>query len=332
MKKSNNIIEELLPDLFRIEVPLPGSPLKSINSYVIQGNERWLIIDTAMNRNECLVSLRSALRQLKVNLGHTDFFITHFHVDHLGLASTLAGTDSRIYLSPVESVAVANFGPSRWQNYLHIFVANGFPQDEFSMAVQSSPGSQYGVGPKRLKPDTLIYNNDLLTIGDFQLTAIYTPGHSPCHTCLYEKKKKILFSGDHVLFDITPNIAYSPELKNPLGHYLNSLKMINDLDVHLVLPGHGLWRNDLKSRIGELQIHHNQRLDEVLAALQDGEKTAYQVAPFLWWEVKADSWQDFPVMQKYFAVGETIAHLHYLQSENRVKQRLVDGQVLYSLF
>lgn len=320
-----------MPGLFRVEVPLPGSPLKSINSYVIHGGERWLIIDTAMNRKECLNTLRSALQVLNVDLERTDFFITHFHVDHLGLASTLAGANSRIYLSPVESVAVATFGPSRWESYLHVFVANGFPQQEFTTAVQSSPGSQYGIGPKRVQPDSLIYNNDQLTIGSFQFTAICTPGHSPCHTCLYEKQKKILFSGDHVLFDITPNIAYSPELDNTLGHYLNSLEMIYDLDVNLVLPGHGLWRKDLKSRIRELQEHHKLRLDEVLAALKNGEKTAYQVAPFLHWEVNAASWDNFPTMQKYFAVGETIAHLNFLQSENRIKQRLLDGLILYSL-
>ncbi|PIU23743.1 MAG: MBL fold metallo-hydrolase, partial [Chloroflexi bacterium CG08_land_8_20_14_0_20_45_12] len=34
------MFEEILPNLYRIEVPLPGSPLKALNSYVIKGARR----------------------------------------------------------------------------------------------------------------------------------------------------------------------------------------------------------------------------------------------------------------------------------------------------
>ena len=51
------MIEELLPDLFRIEIPLPNSPLKYLNSYVIRSPERNLVIDTGLNRKECLEAM-----------------------------------------------------------------------------------------------------------------------------------------------------------------------------------------------------------------------------------------------------------------------------------
>ena len=47
------MIEEVYKNIFRIEVPLPGTPLKSLNAYCIVGGERALLIDTGFNLPEC---------------------------------------------------------------------------------------------------------------------------------------------------------------------------------------------------------------------------------------------------------------------------------------
>ncbi|MBM4321196.1 MAG: MBL fold metallo-hydrolase, partial [Deltaproteobacteria bacterium] len=47
------MVQEILPNLFRVEIPLPGSPLKALNSYVILSEERCLIIDTGFDHEEC---------------------------------------------------------------------------------------------------------------------------------------------------------------------------------------------------------------------------------------------------------------------------------------
>ena len=39
------MIEEITLDLYRIEMPLPKSPLKALNSYLVIGPERNLIVD-----------------------------------------------------------------------------------------------------------------------------------------------------------------------------------------------------------------------------------------------------------------------------------------------
>ena len=172
---------------------------------------------------------------------------------------------------------------------------------------------------------------DKLEIGDYRLLCLETPGHSPGHTCLYEKDKKLLFSGDHILFDITPNITHYPELDNSLKHYLQSLKDVYSLEVRLVLPGHRSPGANHRPRIRELYKHHELRLNEAAAALENGEKTAYDVAPHITWEMAYKTWGQVPVMQRYFAIGETLAHLEYLVAENRVQKRAVDGKILYSL-
>ena len=40
------MIEEIVPNLYRMEIPLPKSPLKRLNSYLVRSGDRFLIIDT----------------------------------------------------------------------------------------------------------------------------------------------------------------------------------------------------------------------------------------------------------------------------------------------
>ena len=46
--------------------------------------------------------------------------------------------------------------------------------------------------------------------------------------------------------------------------------------------------------------------------------TAYQVASRMTWDIKADSWEAFPLNQKWFATGEALAHLEYLMEAGQV--------------
>lgn len=73
------MIEEVLPNLYRAEIPLPRNPLKATNSYIIKGRGKSLIIDTGMNREECLEAMSTGLKELDIDLKKTDFFITHLH-------------------------------------------------------------------------------------------------------------------------------------------------------------------------------------------------------------------------------------------------------------
>ena len=94
--------DEILPDLFRLKIPLPQSPLKYLNSYVIRAAERSMIIDTGLNRKECLEAMLTGLRKLGVDLNKSDIFITHLHADHFGLVGKLATDSSNVFFSRPE--------------------------------------------------------------------------------------------------------------------------------------------------------------------------------------------------------------------------------------
>jgi hypothetical protein len=88
---------------------------------------------------------------------------------------------------------------------------------------------------------------------------------------------------------------------------------------------------DLHKRISELQEHHRDRLNEVLAALRDGAKTAFQIAPRITWDIAIKSWEEFPPVQKWFAFSETLAHIRFLENKGNVRRHLQNDKILYSI-
>ena len=253
------VIEEILSNLYKIEIPLPENPLKATNSYVIIGSERNLIVDTGMNRKEYMNAMYAGLRKLGVDLKRTDFFITHLHADHLGLVSHLVTDSSKIYFNKTDAESISS-GPN-WDKFVDYGRINGFPENELQAALHNHPAYKYR-WESRLSFHTL-KDNDTIIIGDYTFKCVETPGHTRGHMCLYDNNIKALLSGDHILYNITPHIESWYDDKNPLEEYLSSLDKVFGLNIELVLPGHGCIFTNCKERIQELKFHHRKRANEV---------------------------------------------------------------------
>lgn len=315
--------EEIFPGLYRIKIPLPESPLKYLNSYVIKSEDRNLIIDTGFNRKECLDAMNNGLMEINVDLADCDFFITHLHADHFGLISRLAVSTSRIYFSRPDKEIIES-----WEGFepmIEYAGKNGFPENELRTALHQHPGYKYG---SDWTPDmSVLEDGETITYGNYSFECIETPGHTLGHICLYEAGKKILIAGDHILSDITPNIQCWSDKENPLEKYLASLDKVRKLDVGLVLPGHRSLFKDHRARIDELKRHHEKRAEEILDILQKGPGSAFEVASFMTWDIRYDSWNDFPVAQKWFATGEAISHLRFLEEKRLVTKEKNDSGI-----
>ena len=318
--------EELLPDLFRLKIPLPDSPLKYLNSYVVKGADRSLIIDTGLNRKECLDAMQAGLRSLNLDLEAADIFITHLHADHFGLVTKLATATTQVYFSRPEKELIES-----WEGFgamLTYAGHNGFPEDELQTALDKHPGAKYG--SEWMPEMKLLEDGDEIRAGQYAFRCVATPGHTMGHICLYEPGKHILVAGDHILIDITPNIQCWSDTQNPLKHYLSSLDKVYDLKVDLTLPWHRRLIHNYQTRIEDLKRHHFERLSEVLSILKRGPLNAFRVASRMTWDIDSESWDQFPVAQKWFATGEAISHLRYLEEDGKLT-RIQDGKMtLYS--
>ncbi len=324
------MIDEVLPQLYRARIALPDSPLKYLNSYIIKASPRSLVIDTGLNREECLQEMTGALRELSIDLSQTDFFITHVHADHSGLIGTLPSETSKVYFNRIEPVEL--YEPDFWRERVNEFaVINGFPPAALKELFETHPASRYHL--KTVPKLTILNDGDVLEAGDYSFRCIETPGHTAGHICLYAAKQKLLISGDHILTDITSNItARFDSNKDALSEYLQSLDKVYALDVALVLPGHRSLISDMRKRIRELKRHHEDRANEQLKILEKGDQNAYQVTTQMSWDMEYSEWDNLPSFQKYFAFAEGLAHLEYLKSLGKVREKkLSDGNIVYSL-
>jgi glyoxylase-like metal-dependent hydrolase (beta-lactamase superfamily II) len=271
--------------------------------------------------------MEAGLNELGVDIGQTDFFITHLHSDHLGLVSSLVTDTSTLYFNQPDADRIQS-GFS-WDAFADFAGLNGFPEKELQTVLRSHPGFKFR--PIGQLSFHILKEGDTIAVSDYVFQCIETPGHSKGHLCLYEPGKKIFVAGDHILNDITPNIQLWSDDWNPLKDYLESLDKVYQLDIELVLPGHrGIFRN-CRERILELKHHHQGRLDEIVSILGEGKKNAFQVASQMSWDILYDSWDLFPVPQKWFATGEAISHLKYLEERRIIRREMLEKKILFSV-
>ena len=316
------------PDIYTIYIPLPDNPLKNLNCYVVKTKDNNLIIDTGFNSPVCYEALMSGLNELDIDINKTEMFLTHMHSDHTGLVPSVMNDESVIYMSEVDYEYVKLMLNNYWVKNEENYIKEGFPKDELATLWSSNPAKIYN--PDKLFNITAVSDNSVFNIGSYEFTCISTPGHTPGHMCLYLKKEKILFSGDHVLFDISPNITRWPTVKNSLRDYINSLNKIKKYEVNLALPAHRKNDMDFYLRVDELIYHHKKRLEEVIEIVMTNPGlNAYDIAGKMKWSLKNKTWKETPAQQKWFAVGETLAHLDYLEIENKIYKKIIDDIYIY---
>ena len=320
--------ERLAENLWRLDIPLVGNPLKNLNSYLIPG-KRNLLIDTGFNEPACREAMLRQLSELNVDLDRTDIFLTHVHHDHSGLSTFLHRPGCRIYISEIDGRLLSAIRDDElWKNRYRRCICNGFSEEEILTLWGKNPAQARGPEPF----DDYIYvkDGDILRYGGMALQCLFTPGHTPGHMCLYEEKKRWLFTGDHVLSTITPNICDWLGVKDSLSDYLGSLDKIRNLPAERLFPGHRVPLGTLQGRVDFLKEHHRMRLQGVMdiVATHPGLRP-YKIAGLMRWNIKTRNWKEFPLIQKYFAVGEAKAHLDYLVVRGKLVHQVRDGHDEY---
>ena len=325
------MLTQITKEVFSFPIELPDTPLKSLNSYVIRPSDggRCLLIDTGFHHPRCWEALRAGMQEAGIEPENTDVFLTHAHADHTGNASALVQLGCRMFMSQPDYAMYSTWLNGALEDLSGPSQREGMPKELADRLFSDAPVMHY---TSPFFPATLLEDGDVLCYGSYRLRCILTPGHTPGHMCLYDENHEILFLGDHVLFDITPNITGWSEGRHALRQYMESLRQIAKLPVSIALPGHrSLGSVTLAERVDQLIAHHRRRLEEALAVLRSGCRfTAYEVAAHLRWRIRAKSWEDFPLSQKWFALGEALAHLEYLCDIGAAESTVIDGIRYYS--
>ena len=323
---------EIVPGIHQLKVPLQNNPLGYVSTYLIQGDDGWILVDTGWNDQESFDAFERQLKDTGLDFGDINLIIiTHIHPDHFGLAGRIKQlSGAEVALHRIEKAFIES--RYSWTDLLLEKMggwlrSNGVPEAELSFLQRASLDVTKFVAVA--VPERALFGGETISTGIFDLRVLWTPGHSPGHICLYEPGKKLLFAGDHVLSETTPNISLHVQSgDNPLGDYVESLKSLRNLDVELVLPAHGNTFTDLRKRIDELLVHHEERKADILKALGSELKTAYQVSAEIPWMEGHATWNDLAPLDKRVAVTETLAHLEALRIETKV-EKIKQGDLIY---
>lgn len=301
-----------------IKIDLPFK-LNHVHCFLAKGSDGWTIIDTGLHRNHTKDVWRKALLGKKV----TNIVITHFHPDHFGYAGQLqVETGAQVFMTAVD----AKKGKNTWgDENIEVLRMNyqrcGLPQSLIDGVMEQTGDLLQYVSPYP-NVDGYLEEGDTIQFGKYEYEVIVTPGHSDGLINLFNKEKSVLFSTDHVLPRITPNISYWFEGDpNPLSTYLQSLKKIKKLDAEWVIPSHGAPFQFANKRIDEILYHHEQRLEEVISLTNSGI-TIYGASKKLFR-------RELTVHELRFAIGETLSHLEYLVYKGECRKETRNGKWYY---
>lgn len=296
----------------RIALPNPFFEGRT-NAYVIVGDPLTLI-DTGIGTDDAFCSLETGLRKLGLGLRDIrQIVLTHHHMDHFGQAyrlRDLSGAAVFIHEADHEIVTRYNETLPEYVDQLRLMLHRaGVPVNQVEHVVELF---RSGAGRlARSVPATPLRDGQRVPVPGGELEVIHVPGHTLGCICLHYGRH--LFSGDHVLPGITPNIGSEVTGSRLLTRYLDSLRRVRPLqtpDLN-VLPGHGDPFPDLQGRVDALIAHHAKREDEMLALLRStGPQTIHELATRMFGELR-----DYHIV---LGAAETWAHLEKLIDEGRV--------------
>jgi glyoxylase-like metal-dependent hydrolase (beta-lactamase superfamily II) len=322
-------ILRVAPGIHWLRMPLPFR-LDHINLWLIEDGEGFCIVDTGINMSKTRELWETLFKRHFGARPVTRVIVTHMHPDHVGTAGWLCQKwNAPLYMSLGEYHSVQNtiqgFGDAESVSRRSFYLANGIPEAKVGMFESHRGGYRQVVSAMPPEFVRLREGHDVM-VGGRAWRPIMGYGHSPEHVALYCAELKVLIAGDQVLPKITTNVSVWPiePLADSLTWFIESTKKMYALAPDtLVLPSHGLPFRGLHARADQLIAHHDERLDALRAACAaPAGLTGVESVPALFPGRELDE------HQFVFALGETLAHLHCLETRGQA-ERLTDSQGIH---
>jgi len=301
-----------------------------VNVYLIE-DEPLTLVDAGPNSGTSFDVLQRGLASLGHALEDIELVIlTHQHIDHLGLVSLVAA-HSQAEVAAIEAAVpfVERFSAEAQADddfAREVMLRNGIAED-VADALQSVSRAFRAWGA-RADVTRVLRDGDLIEMRDRTLEVGFRPGHSPSDTVFLDRERRQLVAGDHLLAHISSNPLITRSAGEPgrrskaLVAYLDSLASTREMDVELVLPGHGDPVTDHRVLIDKRFEMHRKRADRIHRLLADRPRTAHEVAQALWGNIA--------VTQAFLTLSEVLGHVDLLLDDGRAVATERDGVSVFA--
>lgn len=316
---------------YPIQIPLPiPYAVGPVNSYLFLEPEPTLI-DCGVKTDDAWAALTTALQQHGLTVADVQrVIITHAHVDHMGLAGKLAAhSPAQIWVATINYDWAVHL-PQKWQQRLAfmqgVLRKLGLPADQqeaILTGMARTPTLWDAVPADRVFTFPI---DGVLEIGGQPWQVIYAPGHSNTQTCFYQPESRQFLAAD-MLLPVTP----TPVIEEPLDGsneripglpvFLESLAMVEALEIDLVYPGHGSVFTDHRDLIQRQRARIQQRKQECYERISNGLHTFP--------ELFIAMYGDHPYADRFSALGMMVGYLDLLVAEERITVREVQGVLHY---
>ncbi|MEA2405822.1 MAG: hypothetical protein QOE08_2469 [Thermoleophilaceae bacterium] len=315
MSEDEPYAEAAAAGVHRLAIPTPFA-VGRVNAYLIE-DDPLTLVDTGPNSGTSLDELQGALRALEHSIEDLELIvISHQHIDHIGLVSILAAH------SGAEVAALDRLVPFV-ENYRDAAEADdefarstmlrhGIPEDVARALMSVSLAFRaWGAGSKVTRP---LRDGDTIELRDRTLEVAFRPGHSPTDTVFLDRERKMLLAADHLLGHISSNPLIARPLEGgdrpqALVTYLESLALTREMDLDLVLPGHGDPIRDHRDLIDKRFALHARRAEKIHGLIAERPRSAYDIAQALWGNIA--------VTQAYLTLSEVLGHTDMLLNDGR---------------
>ena len=314
--------------IHRLAIPTPFA-VGRVNVYVIE-DEPLTLVDAGPNSGTSFDELQRGVARLGHSLEEIELVIlTHQHIDHLGLVSLVAArSGAEVAAIDVAVPFVENYSLEAQADddfARQIMLRHGIPA-EVAGALQSVSQAFRAWGARADVTRPLRHGEEL-RLRDRAFAVHHRPGHSPSDTVFEDRQRRVLIAGDHLLRHISSNplltrpLDGSTERPQALVAYLESLRQTREMDLEIVLPGHGEPITEHRALIDERLALHRRRSEKIHGLISERPRSAYELAQALWGNVA--------VTQAYLTLSEVLGHMDLLLNAGRAREVSRDGVAFF---
>ncbi len=311
-------------NIHRVRLPVPFF-VRHVYAHLIENhdNSSLVLIDCGPATEEAFNTLTTYVQSIGYSMDDIEAcIVTHSHYEHYGLFKKIKDECNAQIFAHQDIITSTSDLKDDLSLRSELLVTNGMPivtvnqfLKTYQDIIKNTPMTDI---------DRMLTHEESIFTNSLKLRIIWTPGHSADHICIYNEKSRTMFTGDHIISNVTPQIGHRciEQLEDPLKTYQQSLQELLNYDIVIAYPGHNETIENAHKRILEILRHHNSRERWILETLENKKLTAFEISKRVFGENQ-------PLIGNIISCTETIAHLKSLRGQGKVNKINKDGIYSY---